>query len=228
MNGFSPSITQRARRLSALALLSVMCLSACEQELDPKEPEGAYNVFRNAMLAGDVDGVWDRTDKGTHENFDKYYARLGEMRTDIKRYFPVADHTIAQRQTGAVLLSQVDSGKSLFTYIFNPKRFSVDDQGQPLDPQVIEAYKLGSDVESISLTKDEKGAEIKTKGGQSFVLARNPIDKQWYVKLSSSLEAFDEKMGWVNQNQDALKKTIEDLIEEERTERAAIISELMK
>lgn len=228
MNILSSSSTRRTLRLSMFGLFAMMCLSACEQELDPKEPEGAYNVFRNAMLAGDVDGVWSRTDKDTHESFDKHYERLGQMRTDIKRYFPVADHTIAQRQTGAVLLGKVDSGKSLFVYAFNPKRFSVDEQGKPLEAQVIEAYKLGSDIEAISLTEDEKGAEIKTKGGQSFVLVKNPMDKQWYVKLASSLESFDKKMGWVGQNQDALKKTIEDLIEEERTKRAAIISELMR
>lgn len=221
-------LISRALCYGVLGLLTLMTLSACEQELDPLEPEGAYNVFRNAMLAGDVDAVWARADQSTHESFDAYYEHLGQMRKDIKRYFPVADHTIAQRQTGAVLLSKVDSGKALFSYVFNPKRFSVDEQGKPLEPKVVEAYKLGSDIESISLTEDELGAEIKTRGGQSFILVKNPVDKQWYVKLSSSLESFDKSMSWVDKNQDALKKTIEDLIEEERTKRAAIISELMK
>lgn len=169
------------------------------------------------MFKGDAKGVWARSDKKTHEYFQKRYERLVEMEKDIKRYLPQADHRIAQRQSGTVMLRDVKSGESLFMKVFEPAKLPKD-----------EAFKLGSDIEAINMSEDKKLAKIITKSKQEYVLTKNEQDKQWYVMLSESVKAVDNKMKWVDQNNSALKQTVDDLIAEERKKRELIISELMK
>lgn len=200
-----------------LLVLFAHPLTACEEEVDPLEPEGAYHLFRAAMFKGDAKGVWARSDKKTHEYFQKRYERLVEMEKDIKRYLPQADHRIAQRQSGTVMLRDVKSGESLFMKVFEPAKLPKD-----------EAFKLGSDIEAINMSEDKKLAKIITKSKQEYVLTKNEQDKQWYVMLSESVKAVDNKMKWVDQNNSALKQTVDDLIAEERKKRELIISELMK
>ena len=139
------------------------------------------------------------------------------MDKDIKRYLPQADHRIAQRQSGTILLRDVSSGETLFLKVFQPSKLPND-----------EAHKLGSDIEAINMSEDKKLAKIITKSKQEYVLSKNEKDNQWYVMLSKSVDAVDKKMKWVESNNSALRQTVDDLISEERKKRELIISELMK
>ena len=196
-----------------IAALCVGC-AACSSELDPTSPEDAYLMFRDAMFAGDAEAVWGRVDPTTKEYFDKSYSDLSGMSVDIERYLPQADHRIAKRQSGVVLVRDAQDGHDLFLKVFTPS-------GLPKD----EAYLLGSEVDEIKVNEEETFAEVVTRGGPSFYLGRSPKNEQWYVMLVDT-DALKKSMAWLPSNQSALRQTVDDLIAEERAEREKIIAEL--
>jgi hypothetical protein len=191
-------------------------LAGCASELDPTEPEGAYYLFRDAMLQGDGEEVWKRTDAETHRYFQERYEDLVDMEETIEKFLPQTDHRIARKQSGAILLDEVDDGRELFLKIFTPENIP-DDQ----------AIRIGSDIDELILAEDESAAKVVTRAGQEYVLTRDEESEKWRVMLVRSSESIEESMGWVGQNESALQQTVEDLIAEERDKREAIIAELM-
>lgn len=206
----------RMIRVALFAALALTALSGCSDKQDPTDPEGAYNIFRDALFQGDADGVWQRLAATTHSYFGEQHARLVQMDGTIEKYLPQTDHMIAREQAGSILTDEVSDGKSLFTKVFTPKTLPQD-----------EAYRLGSNVSEVEVAEDEKFARIKTLAGQEYVLSRGDRD-EWFVMLIKSSEAVQGRLTWVETNESALKQTIEDLIAEERKEREAIIAELLK
>jgi hypothetical protein len=203
-------------KICALLLLVVFAQS-CSDEHDPTEPEDAYLIFREALFEGDAEGVWNRSAPETHQYFQEHYERLVEMDEKIVKYLPQTDHNIARRQSGTELISEVEDGHGLFLKVFRKPSFP---------DEKFEAIELGSQVEEIEMSKDQKFANLKTKGGQTWVMARGD-DEQWYVRLVESNDAVNEQMEWLTSNDEALEQTIEDLISEERERREKIIAELM-
>lgn len=208
------------RWLAAPLMASCVCLMVtqlgCSDELDPTAPGDAYLMFRDAMWAGDAEAVWARTDPETHAYFQQSYEDLTEMSETIERYLPQADHRLAKRQAGVILLREAEDGKGLFLKIFQPEKLPKD-----------EAYKLGSDVAEVEVAEDESFAKIKTRGGREYYLTKGD-DEQWYVMLHKSAKELGESMAWLESNKTALSQTVDDLIAEERKKREAIIAELMK
>lgn len=215
------SVIPRSYRLfSPLAglLLAGFLLSfgaACSGELDPGDPKDAYDLFRHAFFAGDGEAVWERLDDQTRDYFDDRYDRLEGMNNLIERYLPHTDHQIARSQSGAELVSQLDSGRDLLIRILEPVDFPDD-----------EAVRFGSEVEQLQMAEDRQSAIAVTRGGQQFGLVLQD-DDLWYVNLVDSDELLEHALNWLHQNEDALGQTVEDLIEEERRLRERIISELM-
>ncbi len=209
----------RSRGARALALLCAlsMSLSACSSELDPTRPEDAYLIFRDALLAGDAEAVWARADSTTHAYFQERQEQLVAMDEQIVRYMPQADHRLARRQSGVVLAQTAPDGRALFLKVFTPKALPND-----------EAYKLGSDVDTVNVTEDGDFAKVITRSGQEYFMARQKPDGQWYVMLPRSITSLEQRMAWVAQNQSVLSQTVEELIAEERKEREAVIAELLK
>lgn len=205
------------RRPYFLLLISFLLLSACSSELDPMEPDGAYLLFRQALLDGDQETIWSGCDKSTHDYFQTRYDSLKAMDEDIIRYLPQADHRIAKRQSGVILTREIKDGKGLFMKVFQPDAL----------PKT-EAIALGSEIEEINLSKDEKSALVITRAAQKFYLTRESADARWFVMLPKSVPEAAAAMKWVEENQQALRQTVDDLISEERTEREVIIGELMK
>lgn len=192
-----------------------LVLTACSSELDPSDPEDAYDLFRHALFDGDGEAVWERTDEQTREHFDNRFERLQEMNDLIERYLPQTDHQIARSQSGAELLDETDSGRSLFIRLFEPSEFPDD-----------EAVRFGSEVQQIQMSEDGHSAVVITRGGQEFSLVLQD-EELWYVNLVDSGDFLDEALKWFDDNEDALEQTVEDLIAEERQMREQIISELM-
>lgn len=205
------------RRPYFLLLISFLLLSACSSELDPMEPDGAYLLFRQALLDGDQETIWSGCDKSTHDYFQTRYDSLKAMDEEIIRYLPQADHRIAKRQSGVILTREIKDGKGLFMKVFQPGAL----------PKT-EAIALGSKIEEINLSKDEKSALVITRAKQKFYLTRESADARWFVMLPKSVPEAAAAMKWVEENQQALRQTVDDLISEERTEREVIIGELMK
>jgi hypothetical protein len=202
--------------LVLIIVASAMWGASCGGELDPSEPEGAYYIFRDALLEGDVETVWERSDEETHQYFEERYERLVEMDEMIERYLPQTDHRIARQQSGTVLLDEIDGGKALFLKVFEP-------EGLPDE----EAIRIGTDVKELKLAEDDSAAKVVTRAGQEYVLTHQDDTDQWHVMLVRSTETVEAALGWLESNQSALQQTVEDLIAEERQRRETIIADLM-
>ena len=199
-----------------MVLLLVVAPSACGEKVDPTDPEGAYNLYLKSLWGGDAEGVWERLAPSSHEFFQKQYEVLVEMDEMIEKYLPATDHRIAREQAGSILTEQVTDGKSLFLAIFKPSQIKFE-----------EGHRVGASVDTIRINEDETAAELKTLGGDVLYLTKG-TDEQWYVMLVRSSSAVEERLKWLEQNESALQQTVEDLIDEERKKREAIIAELMK
>ena len=199
---------------AVLALLS-LSLPACSGELDPTDPSEAYLLFRKALQKGDNDAMWNRSAESTKQYFRDRYDLLVEMDRKIEKYLPQTDHKLARKQTGTELLDELESGRDLFDKIVTPDNIDVT-----------EARRLGSLVNEIRLSKDQKKAEVATRGGRTYRLVKQE-DGQWYVALADSVDALDKAFAWLDRNDKALTKTINELKKEEREKREEIIAELM-
>lgn len=200
-------------------LLLVLCLTlavGCAENVDPKDPEGAYNLYTKALWAKNAEAVWDRSAPTTHQYFEDKYSTLVKMDETINRYLPPTDHKIAREQAGSILTSKVKDGKGLFLEVFHPDRL-----------KLAEKHKVGATVDQIKINEDETAAELTTLGKDVFYLTKGE-NEEWYVMLVRSSSAVEGQMKWLTQNESALNQTIEDLIQEERKEREAVIAELMK
>ena len=213
-------------RQTSLALVFLLLVGSvgCTGKSDPTGPEGAYNQFRDGLFEGDNDKVWNRMSPDSHAYFDDQVARLRLMDEKIVRYLPPTDHKLARGQAGSVLTDEVTDGRGLFDKIFQPK-------GLPKDEQ----FKVGSQVEEIRKSEDEKTAEVITRGKQTIRLVHDEKSDEWFVSLPNSTfvtvektpEALNKSFQWLEKNESALDQTIEDLIEEERREREKVIADLM-
>ena len=201
--------------LCSLLLLGCALPWGCSSELDPTQPEDAYLMFRNALWEGKGDEAWKLTDEQTKAFFEQNYLDLVAMEGTIDRYLPQADHRIAKRQSGAVLLREVTGGHDLFLKVFTPKNL-----------QKTEGHRVGSEVDEVLVAEDEKSAQVITMAKQSFYMSRPTKEDAWSLELLKSAPV-GQKMGWVSQNKTALGQTVDDLIAEERVKREAVIAELM-
>lgn len=218
MKPFSPF--QSHKRTLLVLLFPMLCLltvlgTACNSELDPTKPEDAYLIFRDALFEGDIDTIWQRSDQATHDYFQQRYEQLVQMGVFIDRYLPQTDHRLARRQSGVELTESAKNGHQLFAKVFQPQLLPAAD-----------GVRFGSNVREIQISEDGNAAIIVTRGQQEFPLVR-AADNQWYVGLIDAGDIVENAFKWIDQNESALKQTVEDLIAEERKKREAIIAELM-
>ena len=215
----NPLVFVRSRCRFAAAVLLALTLTmaaGCSDKQDPTDPEGAYNLFRDALFRGDDDAVWERLAPTTKTYFEEQHERLVQMDGTIEKYLPQTDHRIAREQAGSILTEEVQDGKSLFAKVFTPASLPKD-----------EAYHLGSNIAEVEVAEDEKFARVRTLAGQEYVLTQGERE-EWFVMLIKSSEAVKGRLTWVEANESALKQTVEDLIAEERKEREAVIAKLLK
>lgn len=215
-------ISRTAMRQSLRALLLLMLMSAalgCSSELDPTQPDGAYYLFRDALLAADGEGVWKHSDEATHLYFQERFEHLGEMDKTIDQFLPQTDHRIARQQSGAILLDEIKDGKGLFLKIFQAKNLADN-----------EAIRIGSDIDELTVNKERTAARVMTRAEQVYLLKKSADSEQWHIMLmeSETSKSVEKSLGWLGHNESALQQTVEDLVAEQRQEREAIIAELMK
>jgi hypothetical protein len=209
------------RLLSCVGMIALLMATGCSDELDPTEAGDAYLMFRDALWSGSAEQVWSLSDEQTHTYFQERYEELVGMDDTIDRYLPLADHRLARRQSGAVLIKEIKDGKGLFLKVFTPDKLPKED-----------AFRLGLDVEELAVAEDDQNAKVVTRGKQVFYLVKQKGSKKgerarWYVKLVQSSEAVPGAFVWLEGNRTALQQTVDDLIAEERQQREAIIAELM-
>lgn len=198
---------------AALGLL--VYSSACSGELVPEEPQGAYLLWRQALLRGDTEGVYEYLDEDTRKLLDERAKLLEDMSEDIARYLPQVDQRLARRQTGAVLRKQkgVKDGRALFSLLFTPDKLEITPE--------IEVGLLVSDLE---LNEAGDTAAIKTDGGDQFILVREE-DGIW--RVTSWKPLCEQRTQWILDNRSALEQTVQDLISEEQEEVGAVIDYLL-
>lgn len=209
------------RLLGCVGMIALFAAMGCSDELDPTEAGDAYLMFRDALWSGSAEQVWALSDDQTHAYFQERYEELVGMDETIDRYLPLADHRLARRQSGAVLIKEIKDGKALFLKVFTPDKLPKED-----------AFRLGLDVEELAVAEDDQNAKVVTRGKQIFYLVKQKGSKKgeparWYVKLVQSSEAVPGAFVWLEGNRTALQQTVDDLIAEERQQREAIIAELM-
>lgn len=199
----------------AWLVLAVLCAAGCSGELLPEEPQGAYLLWRAALLKGDTEGVYEYLDQDTRKLLDERAAVLDAMSEDITRYLPLVDQRLARQQTGAVLLKEkgVKDGRKLFLLMFTPDQLKIT-------PEI----EVGSEVSDIELNEAGDTAAIKTDGGDQFILEREE-DGVW--RISSWKELCDQRTQWILDNRTALEQTVQDLITEEKEEVGAVIDYLL-
>lgn len=207
----------RRRVWVGVALMALMPLfvGACSSELDPGKPEDAYLLFRNALIDGDAERVWERLDPATHQHFEQAHGRLVAMDRLIASYMPLTDHGLARQQSGAELAQSTKDGRALFLKVFQPQNLPKE-----------QAIEVGSAVREIRMSEDGSQAVVVTRGEQEYMLERGK-DEQWRVALLSSGDAVKKAFVWLDANEKALEQTVEDLKRSEQRRRETIISELM-
>jgi len=191
-------------------------VAGCGKKLDPSVPEGAFNLFWQAMLDGEGEVMWDHMAPSSHQYFDDQLTRLKSMDEKIGRYLPPTDHRLARNQAGSILTDELADGRALFLKIFSPQEIPKD-----------EAVLVGMHVEQITMSEDKKSGAVLTRGGQQILLQYDSQADRWNIMFVESFEELGKALGWLDFNESALDQTIEDLIAEERRKREAMISELM-
>lgn len=211
-------VTSRIRSIVLCGGIVALCLAAvgCSGELDPTDPGEAYLLFRKAMIEDDVDKMWKRSSQGTRDYFDQRHQQLVQMQQKIEKYLPQTDHKLARKQSGTELLDELEGGRELFERVVKPDRVAMN-----------EARRIGSQVEEIRRSKDGDKAKVQTRSGRTYRLVREGEKGQWYVSLVDSVGSVDKSFAWLDGNMEALTKTVNDLIEEEKEKREEIIAELM-
>ncbi len=199
----------------SLLLCALCALSACADELLPQEPDGAYLLWRQALISGDADGVYDLLDKDTKAIFDERVAVFDTMSDDIVRYLPQVDQKLARQQTGVVLQldKEIQDGRALFKAIFDPGKL-----------EVTPGLEVGTEISDLTINETGNEAAVVVYSGQQFVL-RKEEDGIWRMASWRALSI--ERTQWILDNRDALEQTVQDLINEEKEETDAIIKFLL-
>lgn len=197
-------------------LLLVLLSLGCGKKMDPSDPEGAFNLFQDAMLNGQSEQMWELMAPSSHQYFDQQVERLRGMDEKIGRYLPPTDHRLARNQAGSILTDEIKDGRGLFLKVFTPAQI-------PKDEPVL----VGLQVEQVTMSEDKKSAAILTRGNQKVLLQYDEKAERWNIMFVESFEELKTAMNWLDSNETALAQTIDDLISEEQRKRETLIAELL-
>lgn len=197
-------------------LLLVLLSLGCGKKMDPSDPEGAFNLFQDAMLNGQSEQMWELMAPSSHQYFDQQVERLRGMDEKIGRYLPPTDHRLARNQAGSILTDEIKDGRGLFLKVFTPAQI-------PKDEPVL----VGLQVEQVTMSEDKKSAAILTRGNQKVLLQYDDKAERWNIMFVESFEELKTAMNWLDSNETALAQTIDDLISEEQRKRETLIAELL-
>lgn len=217
MGAGAPCVRRALRPWAALGVLWVAAVFAvgCQEEYLPDNPEGAYMLWRQALLSGDTAGVYELLDEDTHKVLDERVEVMRVMSEDIVRYLPQVDQKLAREQTGVVLLRKHDmeTGADLFEVLFEPDKL-----------EVTPSVEVGTEISEMTLNEAGDEAVIVVYSSQQFLMRRGQ-DGRW--RVSSWRTLCLERTQWILDNRDALEQTVQDLINEEKEEVDAAIKFLL-
>lgn len=215
MHRFDTPVFRWRFGLISVGLAVLVVAAGCGSDADPRQPAGGYQLYRQAVLKGDVETMWKRSSPSTREYFQERYDQLVKMDREIRNYLPQTDHALARKQTGTELLDEVEGPRELFEKIVQP-------ENMPLN----RARRNGSEIAKIRMGKKGEVASVETEGGRKYRVVKGD-DGEWYVDLVGSVDAVDASFQWLDDNRKALEKTVNDMVEKRREEREKIIADLM-
>ncbi|TVQ99710.1 MAG: hypothetical protein EA398_12050 [Deltaproteobacteria bacterium] len=181
--------------LSASLLVSLLgcALAGCDREPDATTPDGAFEIFQQALLDKDGDGIWEALSDDTRDLFAEALESLRLMR-DLARRLGPHDRETALANSGVVLLNRIDSPYELFRHLFH-QDLVPDERG----------FVVGLRVTGVE-TVNEDLAIVSTRGGQDFEMLRYD-DGMWRVR-SPVHEAFAERIQRINANRGSVETAV--------------------
>ena len=159
---------------TALVCILLVAVASCSSEINPEQPEGGYLRFREALLSEDSDLLWECLSEGTKALFDDALNDLHAIEESLVSLSP-ADRTIVEERTTVRLLQVVDSSEALFMALVLLEDFSGD-----------ETYRIGSEVDELTIAADGTTATVLTSAGQEIELVREE-DDIWRVSSLSEV-----------------------------------------
>lgn len=225
----------RNRLVKSLILIGSITLlsTGCEEERDPLTPLGSYNLFKNALETGEAGQVWDRMSQASRDFFNEKHEKLVTMNDTITKYLPPTDHLIAQKQAGTVLLKTAKDGRGLFLALFDSKALKEKESEKDWATELGNTGRAtfarlpGVDLPKIVVSEDKKTAVVDAPGIQVAMVKGEGEEGEWTVDLIRSGNTVKTNTAWIDANSEALEKTVDDLISEQRQHREELIAKLM-
>ena len=218
------SPTQPPRAVCAVLMACaalLMVATGCQGEPQPQEADGAYLLFRSALLQGNKATVYGYLSQDTKKVYEDRYATFQDMSEQIIRFLPQTDQKLARQQTGVVLLKKegIEDSEGLFTYLFKLDALKTED--------TLPGLEIGSGIRfpgGVAYNDDETEAAIVTWANDQYHMVKED-DGIW--RVASWRKDAQEKTAWIETNKENLEKTIQDLISEEKEEIDTVIKYLL-
>jgi len=157
--------------------VSVWGVWGCSSEPSPNEPDGAYLIFREALLNGDIPALWESVSQSTKTHYDDAYDDLVATSECIER-LSSGDRLEARERTGISLLDQASSGEELFAIFIRLDSLIGDD-----------TLRAGTEIDELIVDDSGERATIVTETGQLVDLVLED-DGIWRV---TTLEPYARK-----------------------------------
>lgn len=154
-----------------LLVLIAMCLSACGGDAPVTEPEGGYDVFRQALASSDAERIWSAIDPRIHEDLAAVHQQIQTTEDRIAQLQP-SDREDTRLATGMESLLGLETPFDLFVHIYQPARVPDLSDGS--------RYAESLEVSEVALV-DANNAVVLTRGDQEFQLVRLD-DGTWRVR----------------------------------------------
>ncbi|MEZ4435153.1 MAG: hypothetical protein R3F65_22335 [bacterium] len=191
--------------LAVLAGLALVLSLGCDENLDPKTPEGAMHRLRDALMARDVGALLDASSAATRKQLAELQTLLQEQRVAIAERYPDDHRTDAKAAFPAGALEAADTA-ALFEALVEPelKKLDLDERLQ---------YGMSA-LGRANLTPTGDRATVTTRSGESveFVLE----DEVW--KTTVFERAIEQNLNRAKLNRQVLEENLKVFEEMKRRE----------
>lgn len=191
--------------LALLAALALALSLGCDENLDPKSPDGAMHRVRDALMARDIGALLDASSAATRKQLAELHTLLQEQRVAIAERYPDEKRADARAAYPAGTLEAGDIA-ALFEALVEPEIKKLD-----LDERV--QYGMGA-LGRATLNPAGDRATVTTRSGESveFVLE----DDVW--KTTAFERAIEQNLNRAKLNRQVLEENLKVFEETKRRE----------
>ncbi len=188
------------RGLKVILCLTLTLAFGCEENLDPKTPEGAMHQLRNALEARNYKALLACTSAKTHEDLAKLHTLLKEQRRTIEERYPEVHRGAAKGAYPKGALEAEDSA-ALFEALITPQADALEKgegvawgltvMGAPTFREEKIASVVGHSGESVEFILTDEGVWKTTVFERPIEQARNRV-QVFQQTLEENLKVFAE------------------------------------